>query len=152
MILWFLRRFFQFRHLEALEVRYKSQEGVIRYLRKQCEHKDEQIEALTQRNAEAKDWAHDLVGLLEESRKSEIKSTQTVADFVSQMKYGKKIYDHVPELPDLTANVPEMVRVGKQQASDVVKEAERKFVEAMRLQNQHQDQPQSIAAQGWGTQ
>lgn len=110
-----LRAFPAFRDLEA---RYKSQEGVIQYLR---EH-----------GARVLEYNYDLTARLDEARKAHIKATETVADFGFQLKYGRKLFDHVPELPESAPEIPfEGIRKSRPQARDLVAQAEREFLESL---------------------
>lgn len=124
-----LRAFPVFRDLEA---RYKSQEGVIQNLRKTSAALTVRISVLRKQLKASDTRNHELIERIDEARKSEVHSTQVVADFVSQLKYGRKIYDHVPELPETAPEIPfEGIRKSRPQARDLVAQAEREFLESL---------------------
>lgn len=123
-MIWLLRLFSQFRNLEA---RYKSQEGVIQATEAREARNGMLLCELEEHLAKANARNAELMDRLDEARKGHIKATETVADFVAQLRYGRKIFDHVPELPDMNKELPQPQRKLKPQASDLVHEAERAF-------------------------
>lgn len=113
----FLRLFSAFRALESERDLLK---GIVEDLRAVQQRQERRIEDLTLR--------------LDESRQGEVKATQTVADFMSQIHFGRKIYDHVPELPKAPNDRVEPV-AKKAQASDLVAKLEREFLDELKKTN-----------------
>lgn len=124
-----LRAFSAFRDLEA---RYKSQKGVIQKLEAQLDRKNDHLARIDSQLDAANGRMAELMDRLDEARKSHIKATETVADFGFQLKYGRKLFDHVPELPEAPPEIPfEGIRKLRPQGRDLVADAERKFYEAL---------------------
>lgn len=124
-----LRAFPVFRDLEA---RYKSQEGVIQSLQVREEVSSEKIHSMQMRINADHMRISELMDRLDDARKAHIKATETVADFGFQLKYGRKLFDHVPELPETAPEIPfEGIRKSRPQARDLVAQAEREFLESL---------------------
>jgi hypothetical protein len=111
-----------FRAVRNLEEHCKVQDEQIFRLRTAWDTARAQLDASNARNDA-------LVDRLDESRKDQIRKTETVADFGFQLKYGRKLFDSVPELPDMSTT-PDFEPVqSRPQAYDQMKELEREFYE-----------------------
>ena len=134
MILWFLRCFSIFTKLQFELDSLKSDivftraahsdlktESLI--LKDRVDDLRNRLETMATANSE-------LLNRLDEARKSEIQATRTVTDFIAQLKYGKRIFDSSPDLPEME-NLPQAERVLRPQAKDIAREAERQFADSV---------------------
>ncbi len=114
----FLRLFAAYRDLEE---RLKSSERVAERLNAQCEELRQQNVLLFTR--------------IDESHKSEIRASEKVADFVAKHLSGRGVFDTVIDLPVAPKDM-KPIQIGKPHASDLVRKAEREFIEAAQGKSQ----------------
>jgi hypothetical protein len=74
-----------------------------------------------------KERHRDLEAKYEEANQGRIKSTETVADWMSQMRFGRKIYEHAPALPEKTASELQPIMKTRVQARMRVQERENEY-------------------------
>lgn len=73
-----------------------------------------------------------------------IHSREVTADFISQLRFGVKIYDKAPALPERRPEDFKPILKQKQQARDVVRQAERQFDKDLAAYYKRANQPPDI--------
>lgn len=85
----------------------------------------ERLEA-AERESYWKDRAVQIEAKYEAAAADAIKARETVTDFISQIHFGRKVYDHAPVLPDKKPDLQPILKQ-RMQARMAVQQAERQF-------------------------